>query len=251
MTSAAGALLDGPLARVLFLHAHPDDETLSTGGLIATLAASGVECLVVTCTRGERGEVIPGVLPPDAGIDELVGLRHLELAGACTDLGVTRHAYLGTPPALAPGRSPRVYRDSGMRWVTPTLAGPSLDAGPETLTGAPLVDAVADCAAVIAAWTPDVVVSYDQGGGYGHPDHVRTAAIALAASRESGVPLVQVVTGAPEDAVWVDVSGALDRVRRALGRYASQLSVHDDHVVHVGGQHQPIDTRVGLRRVAR
>lgn len=249
MTPTAEALLDGPPARALFLHAHPDDETLSTGGLIATLAASGVDCAVVTCTRGERGEVIPGVLPDDAGVDGLVALRREELAAACSDLGVARHAFLGTPPALAPGSPPRLYRDSGMRWVTPSLAGPSLDAGPDALTVAPLAEAVADTLAVLTAWVPDVVVSYDLGGGYGHPDHVRTAEIALDACRTAGLPLIQVVTGTPEDAEWVDVSASLGAVKRALGRYASQLSVHDDHVVHVGGQHQPIDRRVGLRRV--
>ena len=249
MTVAQALLPDRPLHRALFLHAHPDDEALATGGLIATLAASGIECQVVTCTRGERGEVIPGVLPDDARPDDLVRLRQAELAGSCAELGVSRHAYLGTPPALAAGRTPRTYRDSGMRWVTPTLAGPSLDAGPDALTSAPAAEAVADCVAVIGAWVPDVLVSYDLGGGYGHPDHVRTAEIALAAAPRAGVPLVQVVTGTPDDATWVDVSAQLSRVRRALCDYASHLSVHDDHVVHVGGQHQPIDVRTGLRAV--
>ena len=250
MSAVAAALSDRPLHRVLFLHAHPDDEALSTGPLIAALAASGIECQVLTCTRGERGEVIPGVLPAGTGVDRLVRVREAELAAACAELGVTRHAFLGTPPALAPGRPPRAYRDSGMRWLTPTLAGPSPDAGPDALTSAPLSEAVEDCLAAVSAWRPDVLVSYDRGGGYGHPDHVRTAEMALAAARDAGVPLVQVVTGSPEDATWLELPGQLERVRAALGRYATQLSVHDDHVVHVGGQHQPIEARVGLRRVS-
>lgn len=249
MTSPLAPLHDGPLRRVLLLHAHPDDETLSTGALIAALAASGVECQLITCTRGERGEIVPGVLPPGTTPDALTRWRLRELAGACAELGVARQEFLGTPPALGPGRAERTYRDSGMRWLTPTLAGPAADAGVDSLTSGPVADAVTDGLAVVAAWRPDLVISYDLGGGYGHPDHVRTAEIALAVARDAGLPLLQVVSGTPGDATWLDLADQLDPVRRALGHYRSQLTVHGDHVVHVGGQRQPIDTTIGLRRV--
>ncbi len=248
MTALLAPLLNESVSRALFLHAHPDDETLSTGALIAALATSGVECQVLTCTRGERGEIVAGVLPPDTGPAELTRWRLGELTAACAELGVSRHAFLGTPPALAEGCDERGYRDSGMRWVTPVLAGPSSDAGPDALTSRPLADAVSDSLALIAVWRPDVLVSYDLGGGYGHPDHVRTAEVALEAARDSGIPLLQVVTGRPDDATWLHLGDEGGRVRRALGRYRSQLSVDGDDVVHVGGQRQAIDTGVGLRR---
>ena len=126
-----------PGARVVFLHAHPDDETLATGVLIADLVASGHPVAVVTATRGERGEIRPGV---DVG-DDFIAHREGELAAALAELGVTDHCFLGTPPALASGPmrtemepspfwaagSVRAVRftDSGMRWVTPELAGPA------------------------------------------------------------------------------------------------------------------------------
>ncbi|MDA8439716.1 MAG: PIG-L family deacetylase [Propionibacterium sp.] len=249
MTSPLAPLYDGPLRRVLFVHAHPDDETLSTGALIAALAASGVECQLLTCTRGECGEIVPGVLPAGTTADGLTRWRLHELAGACAELGVARNGFLGTPPALGPGCAERTYRDSGMRWLTPTLAGPAADAGLDSLTGRPFEDAVSDVLAAVAAWRPDLLISYDLGGGYGHPDHVRTAEISLAVARAAALPLLQTVTGTPDAATWLDLADQLQPVRRALGHYRSQLTVDGDHVVHVGGQRQPIDTTVGLHRV--
>ena len=158
--------------RVLFLHAHPDDETLATGVLIAWLVDAGVDVAVVTATRGERGDVVDGPLRVLAGTDALVPLRERELDGALTALGVRTHAFLGTPPARAAGLPPRRYLDSGMRWVTPTLAGPAESAGPDALTSADVTEAAADLAAFVDSYAPDLLVTYDLAGGYGHPDHV-------------------------------------------------------------------------------
>jgi len=98
---------DLPERRVLFVHAHPDDETVSTGATMARYAASGAHVTLVTCTLGEEGEIhvpaIAGLAAAEA--DQLGGYRYFELERACAALGVTDHRYLG-----GAGR----YRDSGM-----------------------------------------------------------------------------------------------------------------------------------------
>ena len=240
-----------PGSRVVFLHAHPDDETLATGVLLAELAAKGREVSVVTATRGELGAVVPGPLAALVGTPELVAHRLGELAGALAELGVTEHVFLGTPPARAAGAEPRRYTDSGMRWLDEgeTLAGPGGEAGPASLTSAPVAEAAADLAAYLGHFAAEALVSYDGHGGYGHPDHVACHHIARAASALTGVPLVEVVSepllpvdGAQEVALpeW------LPAVQRALGHHASQLTVEGAEVVHVGGQRQPIVTTVWL-----
>ena len=242
-------IIDG--RRVVFLHAHPDDETLSTGVLLAELAANGRQVAVVTATRGERGAVVPGPLSALAGTPQLVEHRLGELAGALAELGVTDHVFLGTPPAREAGASPRRYSDSGMRWLdaAETIAGPGGDAGPDSLTSVPTEQAAADLAAYLGHYAADVLVSYDRHGGYGHPDHVACHRIARVAAALAGVPLVEVVSepllpvpGAEE----VELPQWLPAVRRALGNYASQLTVDGDQLVHVGGQRQPIATTVWL-----
>lgn len=242
--------------RVLLVHAHPDDETLATGALIVALVAAGVECAVVTATRGEMGEVVPGAFAGVGGTDDLVARREDELAGAVAALGVTDHAYLGTPPARVAGRPPRRYRDSGMRWVTPTLAGPSLEADARSLTEADVREVAADLAAAVAAYRPDVVVTYDAGGGYGHPDHVRIREATLAALAGSTIPILEVLGDRTPDGpsadptpAWFDLPETLSRVRTALRAHATQLTVDGGDVVHVGGQREPILTSFGLRRV--
>src|ERR1700712_2147540 len=98
--------------RVLFVHAHPDDETISTGGTIATLIDAGASVTVLTCTRGERGEVVPNELKHLEGSTALAAWRAGELAHAMTVLGVTAHRYLGANNARWAGRPSRLYRDS-------------------------------------------------------------------------------------------------------------------------------------------
>jgi N-acetyl-1-D-myo-inositol-2-amino-2-deoxy-alpha-D-glucopyranoside deacetylase len=171
--------------RLLLVHAHPDDETLTTGGAMARYAADAdTSVTLVTCTLGEQGEVIPpelALLGPDDA-DQLGGYRVGELARACTALGVTDHRYLG-----GTGR----WRDSGM-----ALAGHGVRATvPEQLHRRALAspDALADqvdaLTTVLEAVAPQVVVTYAADGGYGHPDHVRAHEIATAAVRR--VPAVR------------------------------------------------------------
>jgi N-acetyl-1-D-myo-inositol-2-amino-2-deoxy-alpha-D-glucopyranoside deacetylase len=237
--------------RVVFLHAHPDDETLATGVLLADLVDTGYRVSVVTATRGELGAVVPGPLSALEGTPELVEHRLGELAGALAELGVTDHVFLGTPPARDSDRPSRRYTDSGMRWLddAETLAGPGGDAGPDSLTSVPAEQAAADLAAYLRFFGADTLVAYDRHGGYGHPDHIACHHVARVAADLTGIPLVELVSEPllpVPDAEEVALPQWLPAVQRALGHYASQLTVDGAEVVHVGGQRQPIVTTVWL-----
>ena len=232
---------------VAFLHAHPDDETLSSGALIAHLADEGFEVAVLTATRGEMGGVVPGPLSALAGTPELEIRREAELVGALAELGVRRHAYLGAAPARA-GGEPRRYRDSGMRWVTPTVAGPAEDSAPDALCKADAAEAVADAVAFLRATGASLVVSYDADGGYGHPDHVRMHEVARRASAELGLPFQALTAHRDLATRWYDLEDYLPRVAAALRHHRTQLTVHADGatITHSGGQTEPILTSTGL-----
>ena len=236
---------------VLFVHAHPDDETLSSGGLILWLVAQGVRVELLTATRGERGEVVPA-LRADIGDDpaRLTRVRLAELDGAVRVLGIAHSYYLGEPPARAEGCAPRSYSDSGMRWVTPTLAGPVDDAPPDALTRAPEADVVADLLALIEHVRPDLVVSYDDQGGYGHPDHRFIRAAAVRASRGAGVPFAELVSPGEPDAFVLDATDRANQIADALREHATQLTVDGADVVHSGGQREAIAMSYGVRIVA-
>ncbi len=242
--------------RVLVAHAHPDDETLATGALLAEWVASGVEVHVVTATRGERGELMPGVVAGDPGTPEFVARREAELADALVALGVRHHSFLGAPPARATGRPPRIYEDSGMEWLTEDVAGPAPDVGPNAFTRASVDEAVDDLVELMSTLLPDTVVSYDVTGGYGHPDHVRMHEVTRAAAERTGIPMVEVLPpdgaddGADGAVEWHDLSARIGTVQRALRAHGTQVRVEGSEVVHVGGQRQPVATRIGLRRVA-
>ena len=238
----ADQTLLGGAQRVLFVHAHPDDETLATGGLIAELAARGVRVAVLTATRGEQGEVVVGPLAHLAGTPELTAHREQEVSAACRVLGVGHHAFLGGED--------RRYTDSGMRWLdeTQTVAGPGDQAGPDSLTSAPPAEVTADIAAHARAINADALVSYDAHGGYGHPDHVALHEPSRAAASALGVPYWEVASDPDSPGETLDTPQHLALLQEALGHYASQLTVDGTDVVHVGGQRQPIQTRFTLRR---
>lgn len=225
--------------RYLFAHAHPDDETLASGALIASLVDTGHEVFVLTATRGEMGEVVPGPLSALAGTDELIVRREQELAGALVELGVSGSAWLGAPE--------RTYRDSGMVWIRPGLAGPADDTDRRALSVAPLADVAADIAAYARTIRADVIVSYDADGGYGHPDHVRMHDAAMLAAEELGVPFRALVAELGEGVEWFELDDYLPRVIAALKQHQTQLSVEGDRVVHSGGQCEPILVRMGLK----
>lgn len=157
---------------MLFVHAHPDDETLTTGLAMGYYARAGHPVHLLTCTLGEEGEVIPpDLLHLDAGHDDTLGPHRLgELRAAMAVLGV-RHEVLGECPA--DGILSR-YRDSGM-------AGTPSAANPAAFVNADVDEAAALVAAVVRRVAPAAVVTYDRHGGYGHPDHVQTHRVTCAA----------------------------------------------------------------------
>jgi LmbE family N-acetylglucosaminyl deacetylase len=149
-TSSAGLTL-------VAVHAHPDDETITMGGTLARYSAAGVRTVVVTCTRGDLGEV----LDPRLAGQDVASLRVRELEAACRTLGVSRLVELG-------------YRDSGM-------AGDPSNHREGAFWAADLGAAAARLMDVFVEERPSVVLGYDATGGYGHPDHVRAHHVTVAA----------------------------------------------------------------------
>ena len=163
--------LDFP-RRLLLVHAHPDDETIGTGATMAKYAAEGALVTLVTCTLGEEGEVlVPELAHLAADREDGLGRHRVEeLATAMEALRVTDHRFLG-----GPGR----WRDSGMMG-TPANARPGCfwQADPD--------EAVRELVAVVREVRPQVVVTYDEKGGYGHPDHVQAHRVTVAAFDAAG-----------------------------------------------------------------
>jgi N-acetyl-1-D-myo-inositol-2-amino-2-deoxy-alpha-D-glucopyranoside deacetylase len=158
--------------RILFVHAHPDDESISTGATMARYAAAGAHVTLVTCTLGEEGEIhVPELAPLEAAqADQLGGYRLTELAAACAALGVTDHRFLG-----GTGR----YRDSGMM-------GTAANRHPRAFWGADLDTAAGLLVDVLREVRPQVLVTYDPNGFYGHPDHIQAHRVAMRAVELAG-----------------------------------------------------------------
>lgn len=155
------------------MHAHPDDESIGTGATMAKYVAEGAQVTLVTCTLGEEGEVLlPELAHLASDRDDALGLhRREELAAAMAELGVTDWRLLG-----GPGR----FRDSGMVGTPPNER-------PDSFWRTDLLTAATELVGVIREVRPQVVVTYDDFGGYGHPDHIQAHrvthyALALAAS---------------------------------------------------------------------
>jgi N-acetyl-1-D-myo-inositol-2-amino-2-deoxy-alpha-D-glucopyranoside deacetylase len=157
--------------RLLFVHAHPDDETITNGVTIAHYVGRGAQVQVVTCTLGEEGEVIGDQWAQLAveHADQLGGYRIGELTAALHALGVSGPTYLG-----GPGR----WRDSGMVGAEARSRQRFSDADERETVGA--------LVAIIRELRPHVVVTYDPNGGYGHPDHIQTHVVTTAAVAAAG-----------------------------------------------------------------
>jgi N-acetyl-1-D-myo-inositol-2-amino-2-deoxy-alpha-D-glucopyranoside deacetylase len=175
--------------RILLVHAHPDDESISTGATMARYAAAGAHVTLVTCTLGEEGEIhVPELAQLEAAqADQLGGYRIAELGRACRVLGVHDHRFLG-----GAGR----YRDSGM------MDTPANDR-PRAFWRADLAEAVAHAVAVVRQVRPQVLVTYDQVGGYGHPDHIQAHRVAMAAVEAAADPAHRPDLGAAWDVAKV------------------------------------------------
>jgi N-acetyl-1-D-myo-inositol-2-amino-2-deoxy-alpha-D-glucopyranoside deacetylase len=160
--------------RMLLVHAHPDDETLGNGATMAKYAAEGAHVTLLTCTRGEEGLVLVRELEHLAAHreDRLGEHREDELAAAMAELGVADHRFLDAV-ALPDDDGRASYRDSGMAWDERHRAVPAPDTGPHAFSRVDVDVASARVAAVIRELRPHVLLTYEPGGGYGHPDHVQ------------------------------------------------------------------------------
>jgi LmbE family N-acetylglucosaminyl deacetylase len=224
------------MATLVSFHAHPDDESIACGGVMRKASEEGHRVVLVVATRGERGEIQPGVL---AEGEDLWQRRVEETCAAAAILGVHRVEFLG-------------YTDSGMM-------GTAGNDAPGSFWTAPVDEAAKKLAALLEAERADVLTCYDDNGGYGHPDHIQVHRVGLRAAELAGTPRVFQNTmnrdqiqrgrklfadraaesgtevpdvtedeqfGKPESVITaaVDVTSYLDCKRRAMRAHASQIS---------------------------
>jgi LmbE family N-acetylglucosaminyl deacetylase len=155
---------------LMAVHAHPDDESSSTGGVLARYADEGIRTVVVTCTNGEFGDTLDGVKPGEDGHEEeaVAQIRLAELREACKHLAVTDLELLG-------------YHDSGMPdWEYKNR--------PDAFCNVPQDEVAARIGALIERYRPQVVITYDDLGAYQHPDHLHASRCAQAAVAATGIP---------------------------------------------------------------
>ena len=228
---------------LLAVHAHPDDESSSTGGVLARCADEGIRTVVVTCTNGEFGDAAGGVKPGEPGHDEaaVAATRLAELDKACEILGVDVLEKLG-------------YHDSGMaEWEYRNR--------PDAFCNVPVEESTARVVELLERYRPQVVLTYNEFGGYEHPDHIQASRIARLAVERTGIPAKLYFTafrmsemqrlrarmeelgfdvGPPREfpadllekmraveaqiTTTIDVSSVADRKREALRAHASQLA---------------------------
>jgi len=161
--------MSAPLT-LMVVHAHPDDESSSTGGILARYADEGIRTVVVTCTNGELGDAPGGIKPGEDGHDEaeVARIRLGELERACAELGVAHLELLG-------------YHDSGMSdWEHKDRD--------DVFCNVSVDDAALRLSNLFEQYRPDVVVTYDEAGGYDHPDHVHASRVTMAAVARTGIP---------------------------------------------------------------
>ncbi len=157
---------------ILFVHAHPDDEVIGTGATMAHYAAAGAHVTLVTCTLGEEGEIhVPELAQLEAAqADQLGGYRIAELRASTAALGISDVRFLG-----GAGR----YRDSGMM-------GTPANEHPRAFWGADLDEAAGHLVEIMREVKPQVLVTYDGNGFYGHPDHIQAHRVAMRAAQLAG-----------------------------------------------------------------
>ncbi|MEV0807782.1 PIG-L family deacetylase [Micromonospora sp. NPDC050200] len=203
---------------LMAVHAHPDDEATSTGGVLARYAAEGISTVLVTCTDGRCGDGPGGVKPGDPGHDlaAVVAMRQDELEASCAALKVTHLETLG-------------YADSGMMgWPTNDMPG--------AFWTTPVAEAADRLAELIRQYRPDVVVTYDENGFYGHPDHIQAHRITMAAVAKTAIPAKVYWTTVPRSAF-----AEFGRIMQELGvewaepdavsaEPGSQLGLPDDEI---------------------
>jgi N-acetyl-1-D-myo-inositol-2-amino-2-deoxy-alpha-D-glucopyranoside deacetylase len=155
--------------RLLLVHAHPDDESINNGATMAAYVARGAQVTLVTCTRGEEGEILVPELSHLASDKEdgLGAHREIELAAAMNELGVSDYRFLGAPV--------KKWRDSGM-------IGTPQNERPDVFWNSDLDEAARHLEKIILEIKPHVLITYDENGGYGHPDHIKAHQVAMRAA---------------------------------------------------------------------
>jgi LmbE family N-acetylglucosaminyl deacetylase len=211
---------------LMAVHAHPDDEASSTGGVLAKYSDEGVRTVVVTCTNGEFGDGPSGIKPGEDGHDtgDVAQTRLNELREACKHLGVTELELLG-------------YHDSGMpEW--------EYRHNPEAFCNVPLDQVIDRIAALIDRYQPQVVVTYDPDGAYQHPDHVHAARAAIGAVEKTGIPVKLYLT-AMRRSEWQKIFEAL----RAAGEEVPEWDMTEEEQRQIAESEARITTEVDIRPV--
>ena len=162
---------------LMTVHAHPDDEVVFTGGLLAQSHDQGIHTVLVMCTNGEEGEIHDPDLDPEEAKPRLGAIRRGELTGAVQALGIDVVEYLD-------------YHDSGM-------VGTEANANPACFHQADKEEATARLVALVRRYRPQVLITYDEFGAYGHPDHIAANVITHLAFDRAGDPAYRPDLGEP------------------------------------------------------
>jgi len=199
-----------PDRRLLLVHAHPDDESIGTGATMARYVAEGAGVTLVTCTAGEMGEILVPDLEHLAADreDKLGEHRRGEIADALEALGVTDHRWLG---------GFGTYRDSGMQWHEEGYAVAADTIHDNAFWHADLREAADHLVTVIREVQPQVLITYDDFGGYGHPDHIQAHRVAMYAAQLAAVASYRKDLGEPWEIAkiyWISMSES--RMRASL-----------------------------------
>jgi len=211
---------------LMAVHAHPDDEASSTGGVLATYSAEGIRTIVVTCTNGEFGDAPGGIKPGQPGHDPeaVAQLRLGELRQSVKILGVTDLELLG-------------YHDSGMvEW--------DYKSRPDAFCNVPAAEVTGRIGTLIDKYRPQIVITYDDKGLYQHPDHVYASQMAQAAVAETGIPdklYLSTIRGSS----W----GKLREALREAGVEVPEMTLTDEQRAQVEATEAAITTTVDIRPV--
>jgi len=211
---------------LMAVHAHPDDEASSTGGVLAAYSDQGVKTIVVTCTNGEFGDGPAGIKPGEDGHDtaDVAQTRLAELREAAKHLGVSELELLG-------------YHDSGM---------PEWDYrnNPDAFCNVPLENVIDRIGALIEKYRPQVVITYDPDGAYQHPDHVHAARAAIGAVEKTGIP-GKLYLAAMRRSEWRQIFEAL----RAAGEDVPEWDLSEEERRQIEESEARITTEVDIRPV--
>jgi len=213
------------MGTLVCFHAHPDDECIATGGVMARASARGHRVVLVTATRGEHGEVAPGVLGPT---EPLAHRRAEELAQAAHLLGVHRQEFLG-------------YVDSGMM-------GTLTNGAPGSFWSADIDEAAGRLAAILTDERADVLTVYDDHGGYGHPDHIQVHRVGVRAAELAGTPRVYEATMDRDrmQALMTEAASGSGRIPVDSQLASMARAMADEGMTEMGTPAEVITTRVDV-----